>query len=45
MGVWGQAPRINLAYYQESAFGIADRAINKKPLFTEGLFIYQRLKD
>jgi hypothetical protein len=23
MGVWGQAPSINLAYYQESKFGIA----------------------
>jgi hypothetical protein len=23
MGVWGQAPSINLAYYKESEFGIA----------------------
>jgi hypothetical protein len=23
MGVWGQAPSINLAYYQKSEFGIA----------------------
>jgi hypothetical protein len=23
MGVWGQAPSINLAYYQKSKFGIA----------------------
>jgi hypothetical protein len=28
MGVWGLAPRVDLAYYKESEFGIAAKMLN-----------------